>query len=135
MKLYEGMFLFDSNLASRDWPGLERHVEDLLKKNSAELRYTERWPDRKLAYGIKGRQKGTYYLTYFHAPSEAIAKIERDCQLSDRILRLLVLQEEGLQQQLEKRLKKRAERPNEPEDSPDPEDLDEKKNGDSKLRR
>lgn len=106
-RLYEGMFLFDTNLASKDWPGLETHVEDVLKKNSGELLYAERWPDRKLAYEIRGCKKGTYYLTYFQAPSESIPGLERDCQLSERVLRLLVVQDEGLEDELE-RCRKRA---------------------------
>jgi small subunit ribosomal protein S6 len=103
LRLYEGLFLFDSNLAGRDWPGLEKHVEDVLKKNSAELVYSERWPDRKLAYEIKGCRKGTYYLTYFHAPTASIRLIERDIQLSERILRAHILQNRYLDELLAKR--------------------------------
>lgn len=117
MKLYEGMFLFDANLASRDWPGLERHVEDLLKRNSATLEYSERWPDKKLAYEIKGCKKGTYYLTYFNAPQDSIVGLHRDCQLSDRVLRLLVLQDEGIEGELEKRRSRQKAEPADTSDS------------------
>jgi len=103
-KLYEGMFLFDSNLATKDWPGLERHVHELLQKNSAELVYTERWPDRKLCYEIKGAKKGTYYLVYFKAPPKSIQGLTHDCQLSERILRILFLYDEELAKDCEKRL-------------------------------
>lgn len=105
-RLYEGMFLFDANLATRDWPGLESHVQDLLTKHGAELVYGERWPDRKLAYEIRGCKKGTYYLTYFRAPPEAISGIRKDSQLSERILRVLVLYDEELVEDCEKRLRK-----------------------------
>jgi ribosomal protein S6 len=100
------MFLFDSNLAAKDWPGLERHIHELLQKNSAELVYTERWPDRKLCYEIKGAKKGTYYLVYFKAHPKAIQGLTRDCQLSERILRILVLYDEELTGDCEKRLRK-----------------------------
>jgi ribosomal protein S6 len=106
LKLFEGMFLFDTNLAAKDWPGLERHVQELLQKNHAELAYSERWPDRKLCYEIKGAKKGTYYLTYFKAPPQAISGIQRDALLSERILRLLVLHDEELAQDCEKRIKR-----------------------------
>ncbi|MGQ9590006.1 MAG: 30S ribosomal protein S6 [Planctomycetota bacterium] len=105
-RLYEGMFLFDANLASRDWPGLENHVQDLLAKHDAELVYSERWPDRKLAYEIRGCKKGTYYLTYFRAPPGAIPGLRRDSELSERILRLLVLYDEELPNDCEKRIRK-----------------------------
>jgi small subunit ribosomal protein S6 len=103
LKLYEGMFLMDSNLAAKDWSSLEAHIQDILKKHRAELLYSERWPDRRLAYDVKGVKKGTHYLTYFKAPPEAIREIERDARLSERILRILIIQERGLEREMERR--------------------------------
>lgn len=105
-RLYEGMFLFDANLASQDWPGLEQHVQDLLKKHNAELVYSERWPDRKLAYEVRGARKGTYFLTYFRSPPDSIDALERDCQLSDRVLRVLVLYDKALEGDCQRRINK-----------------------------
>ena len=102
-KLYEGMFLMDSNLAQKDWSVLETHILDILKKNRADVLYSEKWPDRRLAYDIKGAKKGTYFLTYFNAPPDAIKDIERDARLSERILRLLIVQERGLDREMERR--------------------------------
>ncbi len=110
MKLYEGLFLFDANLAAKDWPGLEKHIGDLLTKNEAEMVYSERWPDRKLAYEVKGCRKGTYFLTYFNAPGPAITALHRDVQLSERILRLMVLQNEYIEEVLETHKTRQAER-------------------------
>ena len=104
LKLYEGMFLFDSNLATKDWPLLERSVQDLLSKNGAELVYSERWPDRKLCYEIQGCKKGTYFLTYFRAPPEAIQTLKRDAELSERFLRLLILYDKELEADCQKRI-------------------------------
>ena len=110
MKLYEGLFLFDANLAAKDWPGLEKHVGDLLQKNEANLVYSERWPDRKLAYEVKGCRKGTYFLTYFNAPGPAITTLYRDVQLSERVLRLMVLQNEYIEEVLDAHKARQAER-------------------------
>ena len=103
-KLYEGMFLFDSNLAAKDWTILERHVQEILQKNSAELVYSERWPDRKLCYDIKGAKKGTYLLTYFKAAPSSVHAVQREAQLSERILRLLVVYDEELGADCQKRI-------------------------------
>jgi small subunit ribosomal protein S6 len=123
-KMYEGMFLFDSNLAAKDWPGLEKHVQDLLQKNSAELVYSERWPDRKLSYEIRGMKKGSYYLTYFRAPPTAIQGIKRDTELSERVVRVLILHDETLEEDCAKRLSK--------EITGSPEEIEERR---EKLRR
>jgi small subunit ribosomal protein S6 len=98
------MFLFDSNLASRDWPGLENHVQELITRNGGELVYSERWPDRKLCYEIKGCRKGTYYLVYFKAPTDSIDRLKRDTELSERILRLLVVYDEEIVDDCQKRV-------------------------------
>ncbi len=95
-KLYEGMFVFDANYAGKDWPGLEQHVNDLVQRHEGQLVHSERWPDRKLAYEMKGCKKGTYYLTYFNAPTTAIQGLQRDCELSDRVLRAMFLYEDEL---------------------------------------
>jgi small subunit ribosomal protein S6 len=125
-KLYEGMFLFDSNLAAKDWPGLEQHVQDLLQRNEAELQYSERWPDRRLSYEIKGCRKGTYYLTYFKAPVQSIQGLERDCQLSERILRLLVIHDDALAAECQKRINREVQGP--------PEEIEERKERDLSER-
>ena len=109
MRLYEGLFLFDANLASRDWPGLEKHIAELFKKHSGELVYSERWPDRKLAYEIKGCRKGVYYLTYFQSTPENIVGLRRDLELSERVLRYQFIQNEYVPELLEKRKNREAE--------------------------
>jgi small subunit ribosomal protein S6 len=106
-RLYEGFFLFDANLSSRDSTAIEKFTEELFRRNSVEVVYTERWPDRKLSYEIKGCKKGTYYLTYFRAPPGAIRGIERDCQLSDKVLRLLIHGDDGIEEVFELRRAKR----------------------------
>jgi len=97
------MFLLDSNLATKDWAGLEAHIQEILKRNKAEVAYAEKWPDRRLSYEVRGCKKGTYYLTYFTAPTDATRAIEHDCKLSERVLRVLIIQEPGLEREMERR--------------------------------
>jgi len=65
-------------------------VRGLLQKSGAEILTFDRWDERHLAYPIKGRSRGVYLLVRFTAPTDHIRTIERDCQLSDAILRVLV---------------------------------------------
>ena len=102
-RLYEGMFLIDSNLVTKDWSVIETHITDILTRGKAEILYSERWPDRKLAFDIKGCKKGTHYLTYFNCEPEALTEINRDIRLSERILRHLIIQEAGLDREMERR--------------------------------
>ncbi len=122
-RLYEGMFLLDSNEASKGWTDLEGHITGLLEKNEARLEHSERWPDQRLATEIKGVKKGTYFLTYFNAPTQSIAGLRRDIELSDKILRFLVVQEDFLDEEMKRRkdqARRRAEQPASPPPAPAP---------------
>lgn len=91
MKLYEAMILVTTAEASRDWDGIVRHVTDTLTRNGAEAVDLRKWGERKLAYEINHQRKATYILAHFQAPTNVIAEIRRELQLSERILRHLIL--------------------------------------------
>jgi len=119
-RLYEGLFLLDSNEAAKGWSDLESHMTGLLEKHSARLQYSERWPDQRLATEIKGVRKGTYFLTYFTAPTTSIAGLRADIQLSDRILRFLAIQEDYLEEEMNRRREQASRKPEPPPPAPEP---------------
>ncbi|MBU1260900.1 MAG: 30S ribosomal protein S6 [Planctomycetes bacterium] len=90
-RLYEGLFLVDSGEAAADWQGINDHVKKVLERNEVEIVKMCKWDERPLAYPILGRKRGTYILVYFNAPCGKLGAIERDAQLSERILRILIL--------------------------------------------
>jgi small subunit ribosomal protein S6 len=95
-KLYEAMFLVDSALAASDWDGINKNIERLMSRSKAEIVSIRKWDERKLAYDISGKARGTYILCYFRADGEKISAIERDAQLSEQIMRVLILSAEEL---------------------------------------
>lgn len=95
MRRYEAMFLFD-NTVGFDWPAVEQEVRRLCGRIGAELHVCVKFDERKLAYEINGRKRGTYVLTYFDAPPEKIGELERDARLSESILRMLVLRNDSV---------------------------------------
>jgi small subunit ribosomal protein S6 len=90
-KLYEAMFLVDSAEATTDWDGITATIKNILEKAGAEIVSIKKWDDRKLAYDINGKSKGTYILCYFKAEGSKLQDIGRDIQLSERIMRALIL--------------------------------------------
>jgi small subunit ribosomal protein S6 len=84
------MFLFDPSVA-REWSAIEEEVHRLCNRINAELLVCVKFDERKLAYEIERRKRGTYVLTYFEAEPDRITDLERDAGLSESILRLLVL--------------------------------------------
>jgi small subunit ribosomal protein S6 len=47
-------------------------------------------------YELKGQKRGTYILVYFTAPGAAVSAIERDVNLSEEVLRVLVTKADHL---------------------------------------
>ena len=88
--IYEGMFLFPQSAAA-DFAGVITHINEILDRAGAEVIAMKKWDERRLAYDIKGNKRGLYILTYFKADRTKLAGIERDCNLSELLLRSLVL--------------------------------------------
>lgn len=95
-KLYEGMFLIDSALAASDWDGVIKTIEKVLKRAKAEVISIRKWDERELAYDIKHKSRGTYILSYFRADGSNISGIERDVQLNEQLIRVLILNAEDM---------------------------------------
>jgi small subunit ribosomal protein S6 len=95
-KLYEGMFLIDTALAAADWDGTVAMIRRLLEKNDAEVVSMKKWDERRLAYDIEGKSRGTYILSYFRCDGGKLTEIERDVQLSEKVMRILILKADKL---------------------------------------
>ena len=98
-KLYEAMFLIDSADAASDWDGVIKAVGNVLERADAEIVSVRKWEECRLAYEINGKSRGTYILSYFRADGLRIRDIERDVQLSERIMRVLILSAEHMRQE------------------------------------
>jgi len=88
--LYEGLFLISQGALASDPEGTAQHVKDMLDRVEANTRAFHKWEERKLAYPIEGQKRGTFFLVYFDARPTQIANIERDCNLSETVLRVMM---------------------------------------------
>ena len=86
---YEGLFLFPQ-AAVADLQAASDHVMELLNRTGAEVISFKKWDERRLAYEIKGNKRGLYFLTYFKAKGSKLATLERDCSLSEKMLRAMI---------------------------------------------
>jgi small subunit ribosomal protein S6 len=90
-RLYEGMFLVDSAQAAADWEGTVGVIENILKRADADVVALRKWGERRLAYDVDHKSRGTYVLSYFKADGRRVAGIEKDVQLSENVMRVLIL--------------------------------------------
>ncbi|HBG78227.1 MAG: 30S ribosomal protein S6 [Phycisphaerae bacterium] len=90
-RLYEALILVDSAEAIADWQGINDHIKKILDRSEVEIVSMRKWDERPLAYEIEGKKRGTYILVYFNCATEKLTVIERDFQLSERVVRALIL--------------------------------------------
>ena len=93
---YEGLFLLNQQHAAADFPATVEFLKDVFRRADAEIIALRKWDERKLAYEIRGQKRGVYMLAYFRAKGAQIANIERDCNLSEQILRTLIIRADHL---------------------------------------
>jgi ribosomal protein S6 len=95
MRTYEVTILVPQGPARADYEGTIAGVKAVFETEGATWIELEKWEERKLAYPVKGETAALYLNGYFRAPNEAIVKIERRAQLSDVILRQLIIARDG----------------------------------------
>jgi len=91
VNVYEGMYILDANRFSRDQAGVSGQIPEMIQKLGGEMLASRLWEERRLAYPVDGHRKGTYWLTYFKLDSTKLTDLNRQCQLSDSIVRTLFL--------------------------------------------
>ena len=64
---------------------------DFLSNRGAEIVHTHNWGMRKLAYPIKKKSSGFYYLIEFKAEGSVIADLEIAYKRDERLLRFLTV--------------------------------------------
>lgn len=90
-RLYEALLLLNQQAVASDFAGCVEHVREVFRRAEAEVEVLRKWDERKLAYEIEGQKRGTFLLAYVRVDGAQIANIERDCSLSEQILRVLII--------------------------------------------
>ena len=95
VRAYEAMFLVTQGFAS-DLKACVAQIQEILDKGKVSVIAMKKWDERRLAYEIDKQKRGVFFLVYFRGSTENVATIERACNLSENIMRYLILSAEHL---------------------------------------
>ncbi len=95
---YEGMFLISQAVAA-DLNAATEHLREIFRRANAEVIALKKWDERRLAFEIDKQKRGVYLLSYFTCPTSAIEGIHRDVNLSEKIMRCMILRADHLTQE------------------------------------
>lgn len=91
-RLYETTFIVNSALEDQDIDSVVSKVGAYIENHGGEIKETNKWGRRRLAYPINKKFNGFYVHIIFESNPASIPILERFFVLDDTILRHLVLQ-------------------------------------------
>jgi len=91
---YELMYIIDVALEDATRKELIEKVSALITGNGGEVEKVDEWGKRRLAYSIDYKTEGYYVLVNFSATPELPREIERVLQISEDVLRYLIVKVE-----------------------------------------
>lgn len=100
-QLYEGMYILVSTLSDDARAKALDKITTGIEAKGGEVHKIHDRGRQKLAYDIKGKREGHYYLLYFTAPADAIKPLWRDYHLNEDLLRFVTLQTEEVKEKIE----------------------------------
>lgn len=89
-RLYESVLIFDVQMADADREKMLGEVKTLIAESGGEVREVVPFGIRKLAFELKGRQRGDYRIVRFTSGSETLQKMDRVLRLKEEVLRYMV---------------------------------------------
>jgi small subunit ribosomal protein S6 len=87
------MMVLHPDLGEAGTKELVERLRSVLESGQATIRNVEEWGLRELAYTIGKQRKAYYVLLEYDAKAPAVAELERQLKLSDRVLRFLTVQQ------------------------------------------
>ena len=92
---YEAMFLISQAQAAQ-FGDVIAHIRHTLERYHATIIAMRKWDERRLAFEIQKQKRGLYILCYFSCDTKHLGEIERAFNLSENVMRHLVIRADHL---------------------------------------
>jgi len=87
---YELMFVVDPALDETELESVLQRVQGYLASAEADVTSFKSWGLRRLAYTLRGRREGRYYLCEFAMDPQLVNAFERNLRLVEGVLRNMI---------------------------------------------
>lgn len=101
IQLYEGMYILNATLSE---DARQKALEKILSgitSQGGEVHKIHEQGKKKLAYELRGRREGYYYLLYFSLDAALVAELWNDYHLNEDLLRFMTLSVEQVVEKIE----------------------------------
>jgi small subunit ribosomal protein S6 len=87
MRKYETIFILDPDLEEELATSTVEKIKGIITQASGEILKVEDWGKRKLAYDVKKKSKGHYFLIHFLGSSALLSELERNFRVMDAVIK------------------------------------------------
>jgi len=91
MRRYETIIITDPDLSDDDRSSLFERIANLISKYEGLLVLQDNWGIKKLAYGVKKKDRGYYILYDYCTAGGLVDELERFFRIDDRVLKYLTV--------------------------------------------
>jgi len=84
---YESIFILDPDLEEEQSLSAIEKIKGILTQGNGEILKTEDWGKRKLAYDVKKKSKGHYFLIHFSGTPALLSELERNFRVMDAVIK------------------------------------------------
>jgi len=99
-RLYETIFIINPEIENVVLEQTIDAVRNLITSNGYEVKKIDPWGRRRLAYEVKGHQEGYYVLMVFDSEPGFVEQLQRHYQITEPIIKYMVVRFEGDLEQL-----------------------------------
>lgn len=95
MVKYELVFILDARISDGEKSDISKQVGDLVTKCGGKVASLSVWIEKqRFTFPMKKVWEGTYYLAIVEMAGSEVARLRRELQLSERLLRFLIVRPE-----------------------------------------
>ncbi|HHZ16409.1 MAG TPA: 30S ribosomal protein S6 [Peptococcaceae bacterium] len=94
MRNYEMVFILSPELDEEKLGATVEKVTNLINNNGGEVVKQDNWGKKHLAYEIKDRHEGYYYLVEFKGTPATAKELDRVLKITEEVLRFLIVRKE-----------------------------------------
>lgn len=101
IQLYEGMYILNATLSEEARQKALEKILNGITAQGGEVCKIHEQGKKKLAYEIRGRREGYYYLLYFNLDTTLISELWNEYHLNEDLIRFMTLNTDAVAEKIE----------------------------------
>lgn len=104
MRDYEMMMIVDAEISEESKKKVIKKVENMIKERNGKINELIDWGIRKLAYPIRKKEEGHYFILRFSSPPQVPSEIKKEMRLVNEIYRFMIIREDNVKSSKKRRV-------------------------------